>query len=164
MLMKVANFFTILLSIFAINAASQLPQSEDLESRQEALTNSATLSRATADLLNKDYLRNLTDLVNTRWFFRKVANISEASGNTVLYVSAVLPAVAAAIRPTDPSMADTITACGIVALGVHVMLIGIAKCSAREVGEREANLASLLGRPIPSLIPQITDDGATNRV
>jgi len=159
--MKVANFFTILLSVFAINAASQLPQSEDLESRQEA---SATLSRATADLLNKDYLRNLKDLVNTRWFFRKVANISEASGNTVLYVSAVLPAVAAAIRPTDPSMADTITACGIVALGVHVMLIGIAKCSAREVGEREANLASLLGRSIPSLIPQITDDGATNRV
>ncbi|MCE2716633.1 MAG: hypothetical protein ACK4V2_07475 [Pseudomonadota bacterium] len=124
-------------------------------------TTSSQISSPALELFNNDYVSNVRDLLNARWFFRKVANCNEAAGNTCLYCSAGAPAVAAAINPFSLLASHVITCFGLSALGVHVTLIGIAKCSAREETEREAQLSDLakrVGFQVVSLQPTITDD------
>jgi hypothetical protein len=102
------------------------------------------------------------DLVKTRWFFRKTANITESIGNTFVHLSAGLSAVAAATRLIGSEEASNIilftgTAC----LALHIILIGTAKCSARESREREqqlTNLATEVKYKIVPLPPTIHDD------
>lgn len=121
----------------------------------------AQINAAAIELFNNDYVSNVRDLLDTRWLFRKAANLSEACGNTCLYCSAGAPAVAAAVTPFSLMASHLITCFGLSALGAHVTLIGIAKCSAREVTEREAqlnDLAKRVGFQVVSLQPTITDD------
>ncbi len=115
------------------------------------------------NLLSADYGENVSDILNTRWFFRKVANCSEAFGNVLLYVGSGASAMASGVKLVEGS--DNLmniflfgsTAC----FAVHITFIGIAKCSAREVEEREhhlANLANEVGFKVIPLIPTIEDD------
>ncbi|MEI7493611.1 MAG: hypothetical protein WCJ92_03320 [Alphaproteobacteria bacterium] len=115
------------------------------------------------NLLSADYGRNVSDILNMRWFFRKVANCSEALGNVLLYVGSGGSAMASGVKLVEGS--DNLmnillfgsTAC----FAVHITFIGIAKCSAREAEEREhhlANLANEVGFKVVPLIPSIEDD------
>ncbi|MEI7493610.1 MAG: hypothetical protein WCJ92_03315 [Alphaproteobacteria bacterium] len=124
---------------------------------------SATVQR-THRLLEADYERNVGDLIQSRWFFRKAANFSEGLGNTLLYIGSGAASVAAGIKLIGSEDLSNIflfasTAC----FAAHITLIGIAKCSAREEGERENQLSTLAQQvkfSIVPLNPQITDDSA----
>jgi hypothetical protein len=117
------------------------------------------------NLLSADYGRNVSDLVNMRWFFRKAANCSEAFGNVLLYVGSGASAMASGVKLVEGSgnlmniLLFGSTAC----FAAHITLIGIAKCSARENTEREGQLSALaneVGFKIVSLETHVTDDGA----
>lgn len=154
------NFVILAFFAVSINAANTSTQDLEAQDKSPSKTNAPINARA-IELFNADYTRNVEDLLKTRRFFRKAANWSEASGNTFLYVSAGAPAIAAAIHPFSSFAANIITGVGLVSLGTHVALIGLAKCSAREEGEREKQLKALaeqVGFQVVPLIPTITDD------
>jgi hypothetical protein len=120
------------------------------------------------NLLSADYGRNVSDILNMRWFFRKVANCSEALGNVLLYVGSGGSAMASGVKLVEGS--DNLmnillfgsTAC----FAAHITFIGIAKCSAREEGEREnhlANLAHEVNFTVVPLVPTVNDDGPVAR-
>lgn len=120
------------------------------------------------NLLSVDYGRNVSDLVNMRWFFRKVANCSEAFGNVLLYVGSGASAMASGVKLVEGSgnlmniLLFGSTAC----FAAHITFIGIAKCSAREEEEREnhlANLAHEVNFTVVPLVPTVNDDGPVAR-
>ena len=59
---------------------------------------SAGLAQRAHSLFEADYERNVGDLIQTRWFFRKTANCTEATGNTLLYIGSGAASVAAGIK------------------------------------------------------------------
>jgi len=120
------------------------------------------------NLLSADYGRNVSDIINMRWFFRKVANCSEAIGNVLLYVGSGASAMASGVKLVDGSgnlmniLLFGSTAC----FAAHITFIGIAKCSAREEEEREnhlANLAHEVNFTVVPLVPTVNDDGPVAR-
>jgi hypothetical protein len=120
------------------------------------------------NLLSADYGRNVSDLVNMRWFFRKAANCSEAFGNVLLYVGSGASAMASGVKLVEGSgnlmniLLFGSTAC----FAVHITFIGIAKCSAREEEEREnhlANLAHEVNFTVVPLVTTVNDDGPAAR-
>ena len=123
---------------------------------------SATVQR-THRLLEADYERNVGDLIQSRWFFRKAANFSEGLGNTLLYIGSGAASVAAGIKLIGSEDLSNIflfasTAC----FAAHITFIGIAKCSSREQSEREKQLVTLadeVGFKVVSLETRVTDDG-----
>ncbi len=118
----------------------------------------------THNLLEVDYERNVGDLIQSRWFFRKTANCTEAFGNTLLYIGSGAASVAAGIKLIgSDSLSSMFLFASTACFAAHISLIGIAKCSAREEGEREIQLTTLaqqVGFKIVSLEPRITDDSA----
>jgi hypothetical protein len=117
------------------------------------------------NMLSDDYGKNVRDVINMRWFFRKIANCSEAFGNVLLYVGSGASAMASGVKLVDGS--DTLMNMflfgGTVCFAAHITFIGIAKCSARKEEEREQHLASLaneVGFKVIPLISTITDDGS----
>ena len=121
-------------------------------------------TRRARELLANDYERNVSDLISTRWFFRKIANVTESLGNVLLYFSAAAPGVAAAITPIYPPAAPFITCSGLMCLATHVCCLGCAKCGAREEAEREQHLKDLaaeIGFHVVPLKPIITDDSTS---
>ena len=119
-------------------------------------------------LFSADYLRNVGDLIDSRWFFRKATNYSEAIGNTVLYIGSGAASVAAGVKLIGSSeLSDiflfTSTAC----FAFHITLIGIAKCSAAAEGVRETQLGDLAAEVGFSVVPLehvVTDDGTSSAV
>ncbi len=120
------------------------------------------------NLLSADYGRNVSDIINMRWFFRKVANCSEAIGNVLLYVGSGASAMASGVKLVEGSgnlmniLLFGSTAC----FAAHITFIGIAKCSAREEEEREnhlANLAHEVNFTVVPLVPTVNDDGPVAR-
>ncbi len=120
------------------------------------------------NLLSADYGRNVTDVVNMRWFFRKASHISEALGNVLLYVGSGASAMASGVKLVEGSgnlmniLLFGSTAC----FAAHITFIGIAKCSAREEEEREnhlANLAHEVNFTVVPLVPTVNDDGPVAR-
>jgi hypothetical protein len=120
------------------------------------------------NLLSADYGRNVSDVVNMRWFFRKAANCSEAFGNVLLYVGSGASAMASGVKLVEGSgnlmniLLFGSTAC----FAVHITFIGIAKCSAREEEEREnhlANLAHEVNFTVVPLVTTVNDDGPAAR-
>jgi hypothetical protein len=144
-------------------ARSAITASSGASEQTPLISTAGGLAERMAALLSADYERNVGDVIQSRWFFRKVSNCTEACGNILLYLSASAPAIAAAVHPFDPSVANYITCSGLICLGAHVALIGTARCSAREEGERENQLAALaqeVGYRVVPLRPIVTDDGA----
>ena len=118
-------------------------------------------------LFEADYERNVGDLIQTRWFYRKTANCTEAMGNTLLYIGSGAASVAAGIKLVGSDYLSNMclfasTAC----FAAHITLIGIAKCSAKENTEREGQLFALANEvgfkivPLKTHVTDVTDDGA----
>lgn len=148
----------------ATSAIARPPQ-DDLS--EVARRTGLTVDRAirVRDVLGADYEDNVRDLVKTRKCFRKTANCTEAIGNTFLYLSSGSAAIATACSLIFPVATPYVLFVSTAFLGGHVTLIGIAKCSAREEGEREKQLTDLaqhVGFQEIPLQPTITDDAATN--
>ena len=117
-------------------------------------------------ILSQDYRDNVQDLVRSRWFFRKATNYTEMFSNTLLYLGSGSSAVAAAGSLIFPPAVPYILFGGATCFAVHLTLAGIAKCSAREEGEREQllkGLADAVGFNVVNLQPTVTvdDTGAT---
>lgn len=113
------------------------------------------------EALGADFESNITDVIWYRRFFRKAANITESLGNGLLYLGSGSSAVAAAGTLIFPAAVPYILFGGAACLGTHITLIGIAKCAAREAGEREHQLGALAGTvgfKITSVLPTVTDD------
>lgn len=113
------------------------------------------------EALGADFENNINDVMWYRRFFRKAANITEALGNGLLYLGSGASAIAAAGTLIFPTAVPYILFSGTACFGAHLTLIGIAKCSAREAGEREQQLGALAGTVgfhITSVLPTVTDD------
>ncbi len=140
-----------------------IPIQQGVATAPNQLSNAVT--ETALNILRQDYIGNMKDLVRYRWFFRKIANTAECFGNGLLYVGSGLAAISAAVKLVGSQEASDIllfasTGC----FAGHLTLMGIAKCSAREEGEREAELkehAATVGFSVISLIPMITDEQAT---
>lgn len=116
------------------------------------------------ELLSADNERNVADLMQTRWCFRKIANYTNVIGNTALYVGSAASAVAAASSLVFPAAVPYILWSGATCFAVHVLGIGIAKCSATQEDVREQQLRSLaqgLGLSVIPVEPVVVDAGAT---
>ncbi len=113
-------------------------------------------------MLEQDHKDNVSDLIQYRWVFRKLANITEAFGNGLLYLGTGLNTIAAGVTMVGSQQtANIILFIGTACVAGHVTFLGLAKCSAREQGEREGQLESLanaVGFQITSLQPEIIDD------
>jgi hypothetical protein len=113
-------------------------------------------------MLEQDHKDNVSDLIQYRWVFRKFANITEVFGNGLLYLGTGLNTIAAGITMVGSQQtANIILFVGTACVAGHVTFLGLAKCSAREQGEREIQLESLanaVGFQITPLKPEITDD------
>ncbi len=154
----------------ADTATPLLPASEttSLIRPSGAVAASSGLDDSTAvevrNLLREDYKRNVKDLIGTRWFFRKVSNCTEAFGNTLVYTSAGFAAIAGSIRLVgSEDISNGFLFASNACLAAHVALIGVAKCSAREEGEREHLLEELAGKvgfKVVALNPTIADDAS----
>ena len=125
---------------------------------------SAGLTQRAHSLFEADYERNVGDLIQTRWFYRKTANCTEATGNTLLYIGSGAASVAAGIKLVgSDDLSNMFLFASTACFAAHITLIGIAKCSAREETEREAQLSALadeVGFKIVPLETHVTDDGA----
>jgi hypothetical protein len=125
---------------------------------------SAGLAQRAHSLFEADYERNVGDLIQTRWFYRKTANCTEAMGNTLLYIGSGAASVAAGIKLVgSDGMSNMFLFASTACFAAHITLIGIAKCSAREETEREGQLSTLaeeIGFKIVPLETHVTDDGA----
>ena len=112
--------------------------------------------------LSADYENNVRDLIQSRWFFRKAANYSEGLGNALLYIGSGAASVAASVKLIgSEDISNIFLFSGTACFAAHITLIGIAKCSAREEGERENQLSTLAQQVkfgIVPLNPQITDE------
>ena len=120
------------------------------------------------NLLSADYGENVSDVLNTRWFFRKASHISEAFGNVLLYVGSGASAMASGVRLIDGSdnLMNVLLFGSTACFATHITFVGIAKCSAREEEEREnhlANLAREVNFTVVPLVPTVNDDGPAAR-
>jgi hypothetical protein len=160
-------FFTLFL---AIANGAEASRSVDLESAIPAVNTpllraqmSAGLAQRAHNLLEADYEKNLGDLIQTRWFFRKTANCTEALGNTLLYIGSGTASVAAGIKLIGSSeLSDIFLFASTACFAAHITFIGVAKCSSREEAEREGLLETLadeVGFKVIPLKTNITDDG-----
>lgn len=115
-------------------------------------------------ILSQDYRDNVKDLVRSRWFFRKATNYTEMFSNALLYIGSGSSAVAAAGSLIFPVAVPYILFGGATCFAVHLTLAGIARCSAREEGEREQllkELADAVGFNVVNLQPTVVVDDAT---
>lgn len=114
------------------------------------------------DLLSQDYKENVQDLIWTRRVLRKIANISEISGNALTYVgkgATILAASTYLVRADY--LSSVLLFAGATCFAIHFTCIGFAKCSAREEAEREKQLNSLATKvniDIVPIIPTIEED------
>ena len=140
-----------------------LPIQQGVATTPNQLSN-ATIEAA-LNILRQDYISNIKDLVKYRWLFRKVANTAECFGNGLLYVGSGLAGISAAVNLVgSQDVSNILLFSSAVCFAAHLTLMGIAKCSGREEGEREAELkehAAIVGFSVVSLMPVITDDQAT---
>jgi hypothetical protein len=117
-----------------------------------------------AEMFGQDEEDNVADIIRFRWCFRKCANVTEVLGNGLLYIGSGLSSIAAAINLVgSPQVSNYLLFAGTACFAGHITLIGLAKCSAREAGERESQLKDLaadLGFRVVSLQPTVTDDQA----
>ena len=114
-------------------------------------------------VFSQDYERNVTDLVQTRWCFRKIANYANAIGNTFAYLALAATPVAAASSLIFPSAVSYIVWSGATCCGVHMLGIGIAKCSANQEDVREKQvreLAQAVGFTVIPIEPVVLDADA----
>lgn len=180
--MKIKNLYFLTCLVYAtiINAADrhgmQLP---DLEAGHEpdhaaarvpvaASGAAGVLTPTTRDhvvnLLSEDNERNVADLIKTRWCFRKIANYTNVIGNTSLYLGSAASAVAAASSLIFPTAVPYILWSGATCFAVHVLGIGIAKCSAAQEDVREQQLKTLaqgLGMSVIPVEPVVIDGDGT---
>jgi hypothetical protein len=116
------------------------------------------------NLLSEDNERNVADLIQTRWCFRKVANYTNVIGNTSLYFGSAASAVAAASSLIFPPAVPYILWSGATCFAIHVLGIGIAKCSAAQEDVREQQLKTLaqgLGMSVIPVAPVVIDGDGT---
>lgn len=125
------------------------------------------LTSATRDnvvtALSNDNARNVDDLIQTRWCFRKIANYTNVIGNTVSYFGLAATAIAAASDLIFPTAVPYIVWSGATCVALHVLGIGIAKCSAAQEDVREQqlkNVAQALGFSVVPVKPVVLDVGA----
>ncbi len=115
------------------------------------------------DLLSDDYARNVADLVQTRWCFRKIANYTNVISNTFLYLGSAASAVAAASSLVFPTAVPYILWSGATCFATHLLGIGVAKCSANQEDVREQQLRDLaraVGFTVVPVEPVVLDAGA----
>jgi hypothetical protein len=114
-------------------------------------------------ILSQDYRDNVQDLVRTRWFFRKATNYTEGFSNALLYIGSGSSAIAAAGSLIFPVAVPYILFGGATCFAMHLTLAGLARCSAREEGEREhllKELADTVGFKVVNLQPTVVVDEA----
>lgn len=114
-------------------------------------------------ILSEDYRDNVKDLVRTRWFFRKATNYTEGFSNALLYIGSGSSAIAAAGSLIFPVAVPYILFGGATCFAMHLTLAGLARCSAREEGEREhllKELADTVGFKVVNLQPTVVVDEA----
>ena len=112
------------------------------------------------DILRQDHVDKVKELVCISWLCRKTANITECLGNALLYAGSGLLSLSLPVESFSSREASKLVIfAGSACMAAHLVLIGFAKCSARETGERGDQLQKLaLGFNVVQLLPQITSD------
>jgi hypothetical protein len=114
------------------------------------------------DLLSQDYKKNVEDLTCTRRVLRKIANISEISGNALTYIGRGATILAASTSLVKAGyLSNILLFAGATCFAIHFTCIGFAKCSAREEAEREKQLDLLAAKVnihVVPIIPTIEED------
>jgi hypothetical protein len=108
----------------------------------------------------------VANLLWYRWFFRKIANFSEAIGNTFFYCGSGLSSIAAAATSIYPPATDYFLFASVACTTANLLLFVLAKYCAREVSEREIILNKLAKKVkfhVISLTPVITNDRESTR-
>ena len=161
--------FVFILSCLRASDNNPTLQRPDLEQGQATSYGSVQFQRLTEKdkaeilvLLSSDEKSHLIDYIKTRWFFEKTAYISEAIGNGLLYTGGCLSSLGTMFS-TYPS-GEYLSWIGTGCFVSHIMLIGIAKCSARKVTERQNKMdaiAQAAGAKVIDLTPAIHDEANT---
>lgn len=166
-IVKGADHHGIRLPVSDLEAAHQ-PDHVATQVPATAPSPAAVLTPATRDhvvnLLSEDNERNVADLIQTRWCFRKVANYTNVIGNVSLYFGSAASAVAAASSIIFPTAVPYILWSGATCFAIHVLGIGIAKCSAAQEDVREQQLKTLvqgLGMSVIPVEPIVIDGDGT---
>jgi len=112
------------------------------------------------ETLENDYESHLKDLIRSRKFYRKATKYFETTGNCFLYLGSALSAVASGSALLQSSLVNFLTFSSTGSLALHLLLIGMARCSSKESGEAEERLKTMAARAdfdVDDVAPTVID-------
>ena len=134
---------------------------------QSAALNGQTVIEVHA-ILNKDYVNNVKDISQTRWFFRKAAGCSDVLSDIFSSIGKGLTILSGSMRLIgSQELSNEIIFAATGCFAMHIALFGIAKCSKKQADERQQQLGDLgeeVGFKVVPLKSTIVEDDASSPV